>query len=111
MKKARRVRLESLGWQVGSVAQFLDLDEVEAAVVELRLDLGRSIRERRQARRLTQAGVARSIGSSQSRVAKMEAADPSVSLDLMIRALLALGGAPPEIGAAIRRTTAKASRG
>src|SRR5581483_4278956 len=40
---------------------------------------------------LSQAVVAKRLGSSQSRVAKMEAGDPSVSLDLLLRALLALG--------------------
>ena len=38
------------------------------------------------------------LGSSQSRVAKMEAADPSVSLDLLVRGLLATGASPRDIG-------------
>ncbi len=40
---------------------------------------------------MTQEDLARLIKSSQSRVAKMEAGDPTVSIDLLIRSLLALG--------------------
>lgn len=103
MNKAKHSRLEAAGWKVGSVAEFLGVDDVDAAMVELRLALGRSLKERRLKRGLTQAGFARQIGSSQSRVAKMEAADASVSLDLMIRSLLALQSGPHEIAAAIER--------
>lgn len=90
MKKAKQKRLEAAGWRVGSAAEFLGLDTVEAAMVELRLVLSRELKERRTKRGFTQTEVAREIGSSQSRVAKMEAADGSVSLDLLIRSLLAL---------------------
>jgi len=70
-------------------------------MVELRLVLSRALKERRTKRGLTQTEVAREIGSSQSRVAKMEAADGSVSLDLLIRSLLALQARPSEIVGAI----------
>jgi len=103
MKRARQKELEARGWRVGSVAEFLGLDAVEQALVELRLGLGKTLREQRTRSGLTQTQVARRIGSSQSRVAKMEAADASVSLDLMIRALLALEAKPSEIAVAIER--------
>jgi hypothetical protein len=41
------------------------------------------------------------IGSSQSRVAKMEAGDPTVSVDLLIRTLLTLGVNRKQVGRAI----------
>lgn len=103
MKKAKQEELEAAGWKVGSAAEFLGLDAAEQAMVELRLGLGKRLRERRTRSGLTQTQVARRIGSSQSRVAKMEAADASVSLDLMIRALLALTAKPSEIARAIDR--------
>ena len=103
MKKARQKELEAAGWRVGSAAEFLDLDAVEQALVELRLGFGKRLRDRRLRSGLTQTQVAQRIGSSQSRVAKMEAADASVSLDLMIRALLALEAKPSEIAGAIDR--------
>src|SRR5262245_8538696 len=109
MNKSKRKRIEAAGWRVGSVAEFLGLDEVDAAIMELRLALGRSLRERRMQRGLAQSDFARRIGSSQSRVAKMETADRSVSLDLMIRSLIALRARPREIAGAIE-TASVASR-
>ena len=42
--------------------------------------------------------MADAIGSSQSRVAKMESGNPTTSLDLMIKALLKLGITKKQIG-------------
>ena len=47
---------------------------------------------------MTQLTLARAVGSSQSRIAKMEAGDPTVSIDLLIKALLALGASIRELG-------------
>ena len=82
---------------MGSVADFLELSAAEAALVELKLTLGRTLRERRTERGLTQAELARQLQSSQSRVAKMEAADASVSVDLLVRSLLVLGATAEEL--------------
>ena len=59
------------------------------------------MRQRREQKRLNQAELASRINSSQSRVAKMEAGDPSVSLDLLIRSLLALGASRRDLARAI----------
>ena len=91
MNAAKRKRLAAKGWKVGSVKQFLNLSAEEAAFVELKLALSKSLQETRRQRHLTQDQLARMLKSSQSRVAKMEAGDPSVSLDLLIRSLLMLG--------------------
>ena len=91
MRKAKQQKLEKRGWAVGTVADFLALSPEEAAFVEIKLALSDALRARRQQVQLSQTHVAKQIGSSQSRVAKMEAGDPSVTLDLLIRALLALG--------------------
>ncbi len=91
MRKSKRARLEKKGWKVGTVEEFLDLSPEEAAYIEMKLRLGQSLRTRRRRRRWTQAELAKHIKSSQSRVARIEAGDPSVSLDLLIRSLLALG--------------------
>jgi DNA-binding XRE family transcriptional regulator len=91
MEAAKRKRLEAAGWSVGSAKVFLKLSPEEAAFVELKLRLSDSLKRRRQNKNLSQAGLAKKIKSSQSRVAKMEAGDPSVSIDLLIRALLATG--------------------
>ncbi len=91
MREEKKKRLEAQGWKVGNAGEFLGLSDEETAYIELKLRLAESLREHRRHRRLTQVGLARLIKSSQSRIAKMEAGDPSVSLDLLIRSLLALG--------------------
>jgi|SRR5678815_2090908 hypothetical protein len=98
MRKIRKARLERAGWKVGSVRDFLDLSDVEAALVELKLALSRGLLQRRAQRGLTQVQLARLIRSSQSRVAKMEAGDPTVSIDLLVRSFLAMGASQKELG-------------
>ena len=101
MQKAKRKRLEQTGWRVGSATEFLDLAPEEATLIEMRLALSASLKSRRLKQGLSQQALASRLASSQSRVAKMEAGDPSVSLDLLIRALLAVGAAPRDIARAI----------
>jgi DNA-binding XRE family transcriptional regulator len=101
MRKAKKARLENKGWKVGTVKEFLGLSDEEAAYVEIRLRLAAALRKRRRRERLSQTGLASRIGSSQSRIAKMEAGDPSVSLDLLIRTLLALGASSRDLARAI----------
>jgi len=101
MEKTKKKRLESAGWRVGDAAEFLELTTEEAAFVELKLALAAYLRQVREQRGLTQIEVARHLGSSQSRVAKMEAGDPSVSMDLLVRALLALGASRKDLVRAI----------
>jgi len=91
MKNAKKKQLEQKGWKVGTVAEFLQLSPEESAYIEMKLALSKNLQERRKDRSLTQEQLARLLKSSQSRVAKMEAGDPSVSLDLLVRSLLILG--------------------
>jgi len=89
--RSKRARVAALGWEVGSTKEFLGLTDAEAAMIELKLELAKVLRAERARQKLTQAEVGRRLGSSQSRVAKMEAGDPSVSLDLLVRSLFTLG--------------------
>lgn len=91
MEQAKKKKLEAAGWKVGTVQEFLNLTPEETAYIELRLRLGDAVRKLRKRKRLTQEQLANLMGSSQSRVAKAEAADSSISLDLLIRSLLAMG--------------------
>ena len=91
MKPEKRKRLEAAGWRVGTAREFLGLTDEEAALIELKLDLARAVKAERIRRKITQEELGKRLGSSQSRVAKMEGGDPSVSIDLLIRALLRLG--------------------
>jgi len=109
MKRSKKDRLEAAGWHVGTAQEFLGLTQEEAAFVEMKLALSESVRRRRQARRLTQTQLAKKLGSSQSRVAKIEAADPSVSIDLLVRSLLAMGASRAEVARIISRRARRAA--
>ncbi len=101
MDKDKQARLARKGWKVGSAADFLGLSPEESAYVELKLALSAALRKRRRQNQLTQADLARVIASSQSRVAKMEAGDPTVSIDLLVKSLLALGVSRKELARTI----------
>jgi transcriptional regulator with XRE-family HTH domain len=98
MDHAERKRLEQAGWQVGSVADFLGLTDEENVYIELRVRLAEALKARRQAATLSQKAFAAAMKSSQSRIAKAEANHHSVSLDLLIRSLIALGVSLEELG-------------
>ena len=106
MKKVKITRLEARGWRVGTAAQFLGLSAEEAALVETKVALSQALRRKRAALGLTQHQLARRLNSSQSRVAKMEAADRSVSVDLLLKGLFALGASPGDVGRTLRRAAA-----
>jgi predicted XRE-type DNA-binding protein len=103
MQATKRERLESKGWRIGNARDLLELSAAEELFIELKLALSKELRQRRLERRLSQADLAEHLRSSQSRVAKMEAGDPSVSIDLLLRSLLALGASPAELAASIAR--------
>ncbi len=109
MKEAKKARLEKAGWKVGTAAEFLGLTREEEELVELRASLARALRHRREAAQLTQVECAKRLKSSQSRVAKMEAGEESVSLDLLIRSLLALGATRTDVALAIKSRRPRAA--
>lgn len=104
MREAKRARLEAKGWKIGGAKEFLALSDQEAEYIDLKLKLAEGLREKRRQRRLGQTDMAKLVNSSQSRVAKMEAADRSVSIDLIIRSLIALGTSSSELGKIIARS-------
>ena len=101
MKQTKRKELEAKGWKVGSAEEFLGLETEEAAYIEMKIALSEKLRQKRQRRKMTQAELARLVHSSQSRIAKMEAGDPSVSIDLLMKSLLALGVSKKELARSI----------
>ena len=104
MRESKRKKLAAKGWRTGTPKDFLGLSDEEQAYVNLRLKLAEGLKTRRHACRVTQLGLARAIKSSQSRVAKMEAGDPTVSLDLLVKSLLALGTSNRELATIIARS-------
>jgi DNA-binding XRE family transcriptional regulator len=97
MDKRKLERLQAKGWRVGGAEEFLGLTPEEAAYVEVRLALSDNVRKMRVRKKISQVRLAKLLGSSQSRVAKIEAGDSTVSLDLMFRSLLALGASKKEL--------------
>jgi ribosome-binding protein aMBF1 (putative translation factor) len=98
MDKKRQQQLEEKGFRVGSAADFLELSQEEEAYIDIRLDISNMVKGQRAKKGWTQQQLARAIGSSQSRIAKLEGGDPGISMDLMIKALLQLGTSKKQIG-------------
>ena len=91
MDKRRRKKLEEMGWVIESGDEFLGLTPEESRYLDLKFALMESLRAEREARNVTQAELAKLMGSTQPRIAKMEGGDPSVSVDALLKALIALG--------------------
>ena len=101
MRADSQQNLQAAGWKVGAAADFLELSPEDAALIDVRLSLSRSLKEIRAKSRLTQAALAKVVGSSQSRVAKMESGDASVTLDLIVKSLFAAGASSSDVAKAI----------
>lgn len=101
MKHSKKKKLESKGWKIGSVDDFLSLTKEESEFIRIKLALARHLKLKRIDKNYSQTDLARQIKSSQSRVAKMEQGDPSVSLDLLIHSLFALGATRKELAKVI----------
>jgi predicted XRE-type DNA-binding protein len=114
-KEARKAaRLEAAGWKTGTVQEFLGLSDEDMAVIEVKVALARRLRAQRTRAGMSQVEVAKIVRSSQPRVAKMEAADKTVSIDLLVKALVKTGVSVQEIGRSLERISsskAKAKRG
>jgi len=106
MKSAKKKQLEAKGYKVSDVKEFLGMSDEEYAYVEMKVLLARSFRDLRRSKRISQSKLAEMIGSSQSRVAKMEAGDPSVSTDLLFKGMLALGATRKDISRALASRSA-----
>ena len=100
MEKKKIIKLQQRGWKVGNAAEFLGLSQEESEYVDLKVSLAQYLQKKRQTMHMTQEDLARLIHSSQSRVAKMEKSDSTVSIDLMVRSLLALGTSKTELAKA-----------
>lgn len=98
MEDSKRKKLEANGWKVGTVSDFLNLTQAESEYIELKLLLSRNLQKKRVAQNITQVKLAKLLRSSQSRVAKMEAGDKSVSIDLILNSFFALGVTNKDIG-------------
>ena len=101
MKNNKKKKLEATGWKIGSADDFLDLSKEESEFVNLKLVLSRYLKSKRLHKKYSQIDLAKFIKSSQSRVAKMENGDSSVTVDLLIHSLFALGTTRKELAKVI----------
>ena len=101
MDKTKKKAIENNGWKVGEIDQFLGLDSAEMAIVEMKMALAKTLIEKRKQSKITQINMAKLIGSSQSRVAKIEKGDSTVSIELMLKSLFSLGATKKEIAKVI----------
>jgi len=101
LNATKRKKLIAAGWSFGNIDSFLNLTPEESAYIEMKYSLALSLKNLRVKEKLSQTELAKRIQTSQSRVAKMEAGDPTVSIDLLIKSLLALGAKPKDLAKAI----------
>jgi DNA-binding XRE family transcriptional regulator len=101
MDPKKRRHLKNKGWRFGSAKDFLGLSDQEVTYIELKLTLGQNLKKRRLQKKLTQVELAKLLRSNQSRIAKMESGDPSVSIDLLVKSLLGLGTTKKDIAGII----------
>jgi DNA-binding XRE family transcriptional regulator len=106
MDEEKRKKLEAQGWRIGDTQEFLGLSDEDIAYIDIKIALSQMIRELRRQQKLTQQQIAKLIGSSQSRVAKIEAGDPSVSIDLQVKSLIKMGATKEDVGKVISRGAA-----
>ncbi|MGK7929082.1 MAG: helix-turn-helix transcriptional regulator [Spirulina sp.] len=101
MDVAKRQGLEKAGWQVGNTADFLQLSPEEIAFIDLKFALSQRLKELRLQQNLSPERLAQKLQSPEASIARIEAGDPSVSLDLIVRAMLSLGATIQDISTAI----------
>ena len=101
MKNEKKKKLEAKGWKFGSADEFLGLSKEESEFIRVKIALAHYLKAKRLKKKYSQTDLAKQIQSSQSRVAKMEQGDRSVSLDLLFHSLFALGTSRKELGKVI----------
>jgi len=102
MKTNKLERIKAAGWEIGNAGDFLQLNDEESRLLALKLSLISAVKKSRIKRKLSQIDLAKRMKSSQSRIAKIEAGDSSVSLDLIVRALIASGATTRDIQVAFK---------
>jgi DNA-binding XRE family transcriptional regulator len=85
------------GWAEGDAADFLGLDNAESRLIDMKISAVFAIRRLRAEKDMTQAQLAKAIGISQPRLAKLESLGAGVSLDQIMKALFAVGGSVSDL--------------
>lgn len=93
--------LERAGWTHGSYADFLQLTPEEKMIVDMRIAATLELERQRRATRLSQAEVARRMGTRQPNVSALFRNPGGATLDTLCRALAAYGLGRREIAACL----------
>ena len=91
MKATKKKALESAGYNMTNAAEWLGLSPQEDAIVNMRVNFAMEIERICKEQGITQKALAEKIGTRQSGVARMLNNPSKVTLDHLIRTLLALG--------------------
>ncbi|HZF13312.1 MAG TPA: helix-turn-helix transcriptional regulator [Thermoanaerobaculia bacterium] len=105
MDPDRKSRLEAAGFKFGTVGELFGLTQAEEELVEMKVAISEAIRELREVHSLSQADLARLIGTGQARVSKLERSSESTSLDTLFRCMLVLGATRQDLAKAIAHST------
>lgn len=101
MKEAKKKILEANGYKVTDSADWLGLSKEEAQLVEMRAALAQELEKVRRAKGITQAELARRVGTKQSGVARMLNNPDTTTLDSLIKGLIAMGEPVSKIAACL----------
>lgn len=102
MNNSKIERLKAQGWEVGDSSDFLGLTHEEMAFIDLKIALSKRVKELRISQNISQESLAKKVKSSQSRIAKIEGCDASVSVDLILKTMFSLGATNQDIADAIQ---------
>ena len=92
MDAGKRRRLEAAGWTFGDYGDFLGMTDGEREVVEMHLAAARELeRLRTENPDVSQAEMARRMGTRQPNVSRMLRNPSGATLDTLFRALAAFG--------------------
>jgi predicted XRE-type DNA-binding protein len=104
-KSTKRKKLEAKGYKVTDSAEWLGLSREEAQIVDMRVALAQELERVRKAKGITQAELAKRVGTKQSGVARMLNNPDTSTMDNLIKALIALGEPISKIAACLSRAS------
>ena len=106
MTKEKIKKLEAMGFKVTTTKDWLRLSVEEEKVIEMRVALAAELEKMRKEAGLTQAQLAKKLGTKQSGVARMINNPDTATIDNLIKAMVAMGASVGRIAACLLLCTA-----
>ena len=101
MKEVKKRILEVNGYKVTDSDAWLGLSKEESQLVDIRVALAQELERVRKAKGITQAELARRVGTKQSGVARMLNNPDTSTMDNLVKGLMALGEPISKIAACL----------